>query len=305
MPSTDHTRRRRTTQVASAALAVTVLLAVAVYALASPVAPRDDARSTTARAAALASPPSRLLTIRAKVARHTVLRGATVTYGVRIARGGVLIRTGGPTRRRRAARVWLSVATRLPTGVTASFEPRATRSSATRLMIHTTPRARLGTYRIRLNARGRLRPVRRHRMRHAGTTVTLVVTGPARRAFTIRGTTDGLLAPGVRAPVDLRFTNPHSFSLRVARLTVRVAGIRTLQSSARRPCTAADFTVAQAAAAAWFVVPASSTRSLSTLGLPRARWPQVVMRDRAVNQDGCKHARLTLRFAGIAIAGHR
>lgn len=52
-------------------------------------------------------------------------------------------------------------------------------------------------------------------------------------------------------------------------------------------------------------IPAHSTRRLSSLGVAPARWPRVAMLDRAVNQDGCKHATLDLRFDGMATEAAR
>jgi hypothetical protein len=65
-----------------------------------------------------------------------------------------------------------------------------------------------------------------------------------------------------------------------------------------RPCSVADFVLHQTARSLHVTVPARSTRTLRTLGLARTAWPHVGMRDRPVNQDGCKGARLTLDYTG-------
>jgi hypothetical protein len=298
----DNTSHRQATRVVLAAVVASSLLAGAVYGLAAPFSSRPEVRSAATRAALVPRESSRLLAIRVQVARRTVAPDATVGYRVRISRGGVLIRPHGPGRRRRAARVWLSVAKPLPDGVTATLKPRATRSPAARLTLRATIRVRPGSYRVRLKARGRLRPDRRHRMRHAQTVVTLVVARPVQRGLTIRGMADGPLAPGVGAPVDLILTNRHHFAIRVSGLRVTISGVRAPQADPRHPCTAADFTVVQPAGSDGLALPASSTRVLHALGVPRVGWPQILMTNRPVNQDGCKHARLMLRFTGNAIA---
>ena len=47
-------------------------------------------------------------------------------------------------------------------------------------------------------------------------------------------------------------------------------------------------------------VPANSTKSLSDLGLAKAKWPTVSMLETNANQDGCKGAKLTFAFTGVA-----
>lgn len=208
-------------------------------------------------------------------------------------------------RRRRAASVRLRVVGRLPAGVTARLRPRVTRSSPAKLSLRTTRRTPDGVYRVRLAARGRLYARPGYRPVHARTVVTLVVRTPKRRWFTIHGTLPGRLAPGVSRPIDLRLTNPHRYRLRIRRLAVRVTGVHSPEADLSHPCTAADFTTVSLWDARGIVLPASSTRRLSTLGIAANRWPRVGMANRPVNQDGCKHARLTLRFTGIATKGGR
>jgi hypothetical protein len=148
---------------------------------------------------------------------------------------------------------------------------------------------------------GAARSVNGHRMRQAQPVVTVGVGAP--RRFVIRGSAAGLLAPGVGAVIDLRLTNPYRFSLSVRRVGVSIAGIRAPYANRVRPCSRADFIVNQPGQLAGLRLPAHSTRSLASLRIRPSRWPRVAMRSRPVNQDGCKHATLMLRYTGIAFGG--
>jgi hypothetical protein len=139
-------------------------------------------------------------------------------------------------------------------------------------------------------------------MRQAQPVVTVGVGAP--RRFVIRGAAAGLLAPGASTVIDLRLTNPNRFALRVRRIDVSVAGVRAPYANPIRPCSRADFTVNRPARLVGVRLPAHSTRDLASLRISRSRWPRAAMRDRPVNQDGCKHATLLLRYRGIATGGH-
>jgi hypothetical protein len=153
-----------------------------------------------------------------------------------------------------------------------------------------------GTYRVRLDANGRLN---RDPVRRAQTTVTLVVTAPARVSFPISGRTTRMLAPGVSAPLDLSLTNDHRSALMVGQLVVRVESVRAPKANAAHRCTLADFRVTQFAGAYGFLVRGATTSRLSALGIPAAVFPHVAMINRPLNQDGCKDATLALAFTGI------
>jgi hypothetical protein len=123
----------------------------------------------------------------------------------------------------------------------------------------------------------------------------------SRRSFTIHGSTPtGALRPGVAVPVDLRLTNSHDSALRIGGLAVRIERIDAPQANPSHPCAAGDFGIVQFSGDEDVELPASGTRSLSALGIPATQWPQVTMTNRSVNQDGCKDAKLTLGFTGVA-----
>ena len=174
---------------------------------------RNDTRhplrhARTVLTAVVAAP----LRIRAQPATRSIAPGGTAGYEIRVSRRGRLIRQRGHGRRRLAARAWLNVAEPSPRGITATLDPDSTRTSRARLMLRTAASLPSGTYRVRLDAHGRLN---RDPVRRAHTTVTLVVTSPSRVTFQISGSTTSMLAPGVSAPLDLSLTNDHGSALTV------------------------------------------------------------------------------------------
>lgn len=115
--------------------------------------------------------------------------------------------------------------------------------------------------------------------------------------FAIEGNATEPISPGVRAPLDLKLTNPHDFRMSVTDLRVTVQRVIAPNADDAHPCSIGDFTVGQTSGSVAMTVAARATSTLSSLGLARAAWPQVGMLDRSVNQDGCKGASLTLGYA--------
>jgi hypothetical protein len=131
------------------------------------------------------------------------------------------------------------------------------------------------------------------------TAVELRNPPPRRGLFGISGIPSGPLAPGLSAVLDLVLVNPNAFPITVRSLTVRVRTISAPRADPGHSCNSQDFTVAQFSGGG-LRVHATSTTSLARLGVARARWPRVSMPDRAVNQDGCKGASLTLDYRGVS-----
>jgi hypothetical protein len=130
-------------------------------------------------------------------------------------------------------------------------------------------------------------------------TVGLMIRGPRPASVTIAGRS-GPLWPGTAQSVDLALTNPNPRAISVRRLVVKIGQVRAPQATPTLPCSAADFSVSQFAGRYPLRVAAHRTDHLSTLGVPAAKGPQLVMLDRPVNQDGCQGATVTLSFAGTA-----
>jgi hypothetical protein len=120
-------------------------------------------------------------------------------------------------------------------------------------------------------------------------------------AFTIDGNVAELISPGVKANIDLKFSNPHDFAVAVTAVGVTVREVSAPNADVTHRCAIGDFVVDQASGSAEILLAARSTSTLSGLGIARARWPRVGMRDRSVNQDGCKGASLTLAYTASGI----
>jgi hypothetical protein len=115
-------------------------------------------------------------------------------------------------------------------------------------------------------------------------------------SFIIDGNAAGLISPGVKASLDLKFTNPHDFGMSVTDLSVTMRKVSAPNADIVHPCAIGDFAVDQAAISLEITLAARSASTLSNLGIPATKWPHVGMLNRAVNQDGCQGAGLTLDF---------
>ncbi len=113
----------------------------------------------------------------------------------------------------------------------------------------------------------------------------------------ISGTTHRLLRPGARARINLRFANPSRHSVKLRHVRVTISSITAPEADAGHPCTRADFRV-RPMRSQTFVLPRFWSTNLVRLGIPAWQWPHLKMRNRPVNQDGCKDATLTLTYTG-------
>ena len=117
------------------------------------------------------------------------------------------------------------------------------------------------------------------------------------RGFAIRGNLTRTLAPGVSQPLNLRLTNPYRFTLQVVRLTVALSVDARHAAAGCR--VSRNFKVTPLARSAYPIrLGPRRTRTLRALRVKRL--PRVAMRNLAVNQDACKGARLSFRYAGQA-----
>jgi hypothetical protein len=114
--------------------------------------------------------------------------------------------------------------------------------------------------------------------------------------FTISGNAAAHISPGVQAALDLVLTNPQRVPLSVHAVRVTVQAVSAPNADESHPCAARDFVLDQASHGPVVSLPAHSTSSLSSLGVPAASQPRVGMVNRAVDQDGCKGASLTLAY---------
>lgn len=120
----------------------------------------------------------------------------------------------------------------------------------------------------------------------------------ARGAVRISGSATTQLYPGGFSPVALRFTNRTGHVLRLGRVKVSVKKVVSPTATATHPCTRTDFAVTQMKR--WLPRLPTGKHTLTSLRVPVQYWPRVTMRNRPVNQDGCKGARLVLGFKARA-----
>jgi hypothetical protein len=218
-------------------------------------------------------------TIRATPASLTLAPGGIARYRITIYRhhflGRVHLRVKGIPRRATARIAFV----------------RHSRSRAV-LTVFTSLRTRRRRYRLQVRAtHGRL---------HAGLPFALTVD-PARPArFTIAGDAIGPLWPGIPRPLDLALANPNNGPIQVTGLTVGIAGVTAPHATDARPCSREDFRVQQFTGNFPVTVPARSNRSLDLAGIPSPSWPQVEIINRAIDQDGCQGATLSLSYSGTA-----
>lgn len=143
-----------------------------------------------------------------------------------------------------------------------------------------------------------------------GTSGSVQASAPAqlqvlevKRTFDVTGSVDGLLAPGTTRPVNLQISNYNNKSIAVTNLTVAMSQVvRTPEAvAANLPCTTADYKITQYSGTYPLTV-APGTRSLSALGVPESKLPQIAMLDTSKLQDGCKRATLHLAYTGTGQA---
>jgi hypothetical protein len=239
---------------------------------------------------------AKALSIRLAPLTRTIARGGTAEFTVRIHRRENRKRRLSVLFRRFDRRtVRLSVLSGLPPGARAYFRPTPTRKSVSTLIVNTRD-APAGRYRIRVLARSRTLRAR--------SAADLVIASPQLSTnFTISGDLPRALEPGSAASLDLALSNPDPVEIAISSLEVRLAGLSAPLANASYPCSLQDFEVIQFSGSYGFKVPASSTRTLSELGLPPEQWPQVAMLDRPVNQNGCKGSSLSLSYAGASVGG--
>jgi hypothetical protein len=192
----------------------------------------------------------------------------------------------------------------LPHGVGARFTRIRTRRSRSTLTLRTWGWTPAGEYHLTVRARhGRI-------VKRLALTLTIVGNtdgaGTAAAAvplLRITGNAAAPLEPGVPQGIDLLITNPNSTAVVVTGLTTAVQSVSAPNATASLPCTVSDFSAQQYSGPFPLTVPASSTRSLSQLGVPPGQWPQVSIIDRPTDQDGCQQATVTLAYVGAATLG--
>lgn len=229
-------------------------------------------------------PVSGSLSMNATPGSVTMSAGSVAVYAVQLARTGI------------SGDVTLNLYGGLPGGATWAFSPNPTTGNSSTLQVTTSATTADGTFTLYLAASGKDAS---GTTRYAYASVQLVISTSA-RPFTISGNLGGLLAPGTSLPLDLSVTNPNAKSLSVTNLSVTIQKVTRTPSATNNnlPCGTGDYAVAQYSGPYPLVVPGSSTRTLSGLGVQAVNMPQVKLLNTTLNQDGCKGATLTLVYAG-------
>lgn len=172
----------------------------------------------------------------------------------------------------------------LPAHSSAAFSPPSTTGNSTTLTVSTAASTTLGSYTLNVTGKS------------GATTATapahLTVSAAQGKNFTITGSADRLLAPGVTGRLNLALTNPNNQPISVTNLAVSLTG------TSKASCTPSNFAVGQFSGSYPLTVPANTTRTLSQLGVPQSGWPTVTMKDLPVNQDACKSTTLALSYTG-------
>jgi hypothetical protein len=229
---------------------------------------------------------TRALSIAARPDSRTMAPGGSTTYDLRV-RHGLDLRPGRRDRRR----LRFKVIRGLPPGAAVDFGPRWTRNRRITLSL-TAGAGSIGSHRLRLLARGG--------RERAVTTVELTVEPSGPSDFDISGDLDSPLEPGTSGPLDLELSNPGSRTLFITELAVSIENVEAPRATPGRPCDEDDFQIVQYSGAYGFGLTGGADSTLSELGASGSQLPRVRMTNRAVNQDGCKGATLSLEYSGSA-----
>lgn len=178
-----------------------------------------------------------------------------------------------------------------PPSSAATFTPASTTGNTTSLQVSTSAATTLGSYTLTIKGTSGSAT--------ANTVAQLTVSAShGGTPFTISGTLDRLLAPGVTGLLNLSLTNPNNQTLNITNLTVAITGTN------KPGCAVSgNYSVGQFSGTYPLTVPANSTRTLSQLTTQSATFPKITMNDLASNQDNCKGAVLSLSYSGTGQGG--
>jgi hypothetical protein len=128
-------------------------------------------------------------------------------------------------------------------------------------------------------------------------------TRPIKRtAFAISGNATRLFVPGAMQSLDLTITNPHDAPLLLTSVRVTVedrTSIANANGTAAGCSGRANMAVLRSFRGA-VTIPGNTSESLSAAGATAGQLPRVQMRDRRVNQDGCKNVTFHFTYAGTS-----
>jgi hypothetical protein len=121
-----------------------------------------------------------------------------------------------------------------------------------------------------------------------------------KKSFPISGTVAQPLFPGAIRPMNLTFTNPYNFDIRVTAVTITVDHRTTLDGAPNPDCDGPSNVVVEQGLGTAVVIPGNSTASLQSLGVDTSLWPQIEMLNLSTDQNACKRTAFTFTFSGSA-----
>jgi hypothetical protein len=116
----------------------------------------------------------------------------------------------------------------------------------------------------------------------------------------ISGAVDGTLRPGLALPVDVTFSNPYAFDIRVQSLSIAVSQQTWRHGEPNPDCSGPENLSVEHSLLETVVIAAHRTRSLSELGVAQSDWPAIQMPDLPSNQDACKTTAFSFAFHAVA-----
>jgi hypothetical protein len=179
-----------------------------------------------------------------------------------------------------------------PAGISPSFSSPSVANSSSTLQVRAAESSRPGTYTLFLVGSSSIGGTRAYQYAQVQ-----VVVADSKKPLGISGGEVAGLAPGVGyQPLDLALSNPANRAISVTNLSVVVTG-----TSAGLACGPENFAVSQYSGPYPLPLHAGGTDvTLSSLRIPAAQQPQLMMLDLSVNQDGCKNVTVDLSYSGSA-----
>ena len=179
-----------------------------------------------------------------------------------------------------------------PAGISPSFSPPSVADGSSTLQVRAAASGRPGTFSLFLVGSSSIGGTKAYQYARVQ-----VVVADSKKPLGISGGQVAGLAPGVgNQPLDLALSNPANRAISVTNLSVVVTG-----TSAGNACGPENFEVTQYSGPYPLPLPAGGTDvSLSSLRIPAAQQPQLMMLNLPVNQDACKSVTVDLAYSGSA-----
>jgi hypothetical protein len=179
-----------------------------------------------------------------------------------------------------------------PAGISPSFSSPSVTNNSSTLQVRASASSRPGTYTLFLVGSSSIGGRKAYQYARVQ-----VVVADSKKPLGISGGKVAGLAPGVgNQPLDLALSNPARRAISVTNLSVIVTG-----TSAGDACGPENFAVSQYSGPYPLPLRAGATDvPLSSLRIPAAQQPQLMMLNLPINQDACKSVTVDLSYSGSA-----